>query len=100
MTATQHKEKFKRRVRFQEKTTSKKENAKSDNELDYIPYTVILVKSIQGISIKKPLLALLDSGATNTFIRRDAIPEGVKIEKGSSITSSTLGCTFTSNDIM
>ena len=92
--------KEKKKVRFQSKTPTEKQKAKRDFDLDYIPYTVLVVKSIQGINMNRPLLALLDSGATHSFIWQDILPQGVKEREGDSVTSSTLAGTFTSNTLI
>ena len=87
-------------MRLNKKTSTEKQTAKRDFDLDYIPYSVFVVKSIQGVKMNRPLLALLDSGATHSFICQDILPKGIETKKGSSVTSSTLTGTFTSNNII
>ena len=65
--------------------------------LDVLPFSTVLVCSIQNHTLDSPLLCLFDSGSMSTWIKRSAIPRGVVGRAVSSITSQTMAGNFSSN---
>ena len=60
--------------------------------------TILLTKRIENKeSLLKPLLCLLDSGATSCWITCNAIPKGTQGETIAGIMNQTLAVTFSSN---
>ena len=70
------------------------------NNDDIIPYSVLLIKNVQGKSVSKPLTVLFDSGANTSWINRKCLPEAIKLNHINRVKSSTLaGHLQTSNSI-
>ena len=69
---------------------------KVDEEL--LPLTIGLAEQIQGQVFRKPMVLLLDSGSTTTWINKKALPRGIQGETVDKITGSTLGGTFNSTE--
>ena len=73
------------------------EASNSKDKTDYIPITLLLANSAQKHVMARPLLCLLDSGASHTWIHRGVLPDGVTPKSGPVIKSTTLAGKLKSN---
>ena len=65
---------------------------------DLLPITFISAGRVQGQNFRKPLVALLDSGSTTTWINKRCLPPGIHGETVKTITGSTIAGSFTSTE--
>jgi len=65
--------------------------------VDCVPITFILCETIQGVTFKKPVVALLDSGSTTSWINAKSLPNGIQGRTVTPITGATMAGTFKSN---
>ena len=64
----------------------------------FIPMVLLLSTTIQQVGFSsKPLLCLLDSGATSTWIARRRLPKDVVINTVPMVSNQTMAGTFSSN---
>jgi len=47
-----------------------------DEDKDKLPIVLLLIKSVNKQALSKPLIGLFDSGSSNTYIKRSALPRG------------------------
>ena len=66
------------------------EERKEKDILELIPMTLMFVKSIAGRKVKSSLLCLIDTGATDSWIKSSFVPEGVTLEKDRKVRNQTL----------
>ena len=67
---------------------------------DLTPIIYLYAKSIQGIPLEKPLVALCDSGATTTMINKESFPFGVQPMKGPPKRAMTTNGTFNTSEMV
>ena len=62
------------------------------------PITIVTSEAIQGVEGRtRPMIVLLDSGSTNSWIARDALPQGINSTTTVPYSGSTMAGTFSSN---
>ena len=77
---------------------NKDEQQTKSNKVEHIPITVLIAQRVQQKPfMHRPLLCLLDSGATGSWISRTRLPQHIQGKKVAEVTSQTLAGTFTSN---
>ena len=64
---------------------------------DLLPFTFAASQNVQGVSLSRALVVLLDSGSTSTWISRKALPKGVHGKTIDAIVGSTLAGQFKSS---
>ena len=75
---------------------------KSDESkiLDFIPISIITIEDLMGKKLSRPLLCLLDSGASHTWIRQGVLPSGIKGKKETKTISQTLAGTLSGTQVL
>ena len=68
---------------------------------DLAPICIIKIRNVGGVRLDRPLVALLDTGSTNTLIQQRCIPPGArpKVSQFKSITTTANGTFDTSTVI-
>ena len=65
---------------------------------EFIPMVLLLSTTIQQVEFSgQPLLSLLDSGATSSWIAKRKLPKGVVINTVPTVSNQTMARTFSSN---
>ena len=92
----------------QQRATKKQERNKQRKVLmssstktnqEFIPMVLLLSTTIQQVEFSgQPLLYLLDSGATSSWITKRKLPKGVVINTVSTVSNQTMAGTFSSNE--
>ena len=76
-------------------------NAETDSapqaKAELLPLTFSVASKIQGRPFKKPLVVLLDSGSTTTWINKKSLLPGIQGYTVEKVTGSTLAGTFSSS---
>ena len=72
------------------------EDLKSD--VDLLPLSFGIARQIQGTAFGRPLLLLLDSGLTTSWMNKRAMPKGIQGYTVPKNTGSTLAGTFSSTE--
>ena len=71
-------------------------NTKTNQE--FIPMVLLLSTTTQRVGFRgQPLLCLLDSGATSSWIARRRLPKGVVINTVPTVSNQTMARMFSSN---
>ena len=74
------------------------EEDNKDTKDDSIPFSTMLIGSIQGSSKQRdPLLVLFDSGSTRTWIHQRVLPKGIQGTSVSKVEGATLSGTLSSS---
>ena len=64
---------------------------------DLIPYATVIARNIHDTPFQKPLLCLLDSGSTGSWVTKKSLPKGINGKTVPPITTQTAMGEFTSN---
>ena len=65
---------------------------------DLLPITLCVADKIQGQDFRKPLIGLLDSGSTSTWVNAKSLPKGIHGKMTESVQGSTLAGSFKSSE--
>ena len=67
-------------------------------EEDLLPITFVVAGRVQGQLFRIPLVGLMDSGSTTTWINKKCLPPGIHGDTVEKITGSTIAGTFESSE--
>ena len=70
----------------------------SETKTELLPIALAVIGSLQGQTVAKSLVVLLDSGSKTTWINKKSMPKGIHGYTIPAVTSTTLAGTFTSSE--
>ena len=65
---------------------------------DLLPMSFCVAGRVQGQTFRRPLIALLDSGSTTTWVNKKCLPNGIQGQTVEKIKGSTLAGEFSSSE--